>query len=81
MFGDDGKGKIIGLGKIAISNNQSLSNYICWYLFLLEVELVFVFREKFVSVFVSDHIRFLFVFEIIRICFRIRAIRIRFRIR
>ena len=26
VFGDDGKGKVIGLGKIAISNNQSLSN-------------------------------------------------------
>ena len=26
MFGDDGKGKVMSLGKIAISNNQSLSN-------------------------------------------------------
>ena len=26
VFGDDGKGKVMGLGKIAISNNQSLSN-------------------------------------------------------
>nr|CAE03661.3 OSJNBa0042N22.2 [Oryza sativa Japonica Group]CAE76041.1 B1292H11.27 [Oryza sativa Japonica Group] len=26
MFGDDGKGKVMGLGKIAISKNQSLSN-------------------------------------------------------
>lgn len=26
VFGDDGKGKVMGLGKIAISKNQSLSN-------------------------------------------------------
>ena len=26
IFGDDGKGKVIGLGKVAISNDYSLSN-------------------------------------------------------
>jgi hypothetical protein len=39
------------------------------FLFLLEVEVVFVFREKNVHVFVSDHIRSLFAFEIICVVF------------
>ena len=26
VFGDDGKGEVIGLGKIAISNDHSISN-------------------------------------------------------
>ena len=42
-FGDNGKGKVEGLGKIAISNDMSISNVL-----LVELELQFVIRGSIV---------------------------------
>ena len=41
-FGDNGKGKVKGLGKIAVSNDMSISNV------LLELELQFAIRGSIV---------------------------------
>ena len=42
-FGDNGKGKVKGLGKIAISNDMSISNVL-----LVELELQFAIRGSIV---------------------------------
>ena len=49
IFGDDSKGKVIGLGKVAISNDHSLSNVLLveslnynYYLYLNYVNWVMI---------------------------------------